>query len=194
MTQTVEYRSHAGPSARVEARSSGEPRDRWLRRRVQQLSRNLGGYCEVVDERAFNRSKGNGWPAVTGRYNHRDLLATSKDGTLELRVDRTGLHYELEPPRSAIGDHVYELVSRGDVSESSFAIVAIEDDWSVTAQHYPLRRLLNVKLVDVSAVESAAYVDSSAGLRSLSERFGAPIGCLGDETGEGAELLAAGEP
>ena len=44
-------------------------------------------------------------------------------GTLTLKTDATGVYYEVEPPRSAIGNHVYELVARGDVSESSFAFV-----------------------------------------------------------------------
>lgn len=100
-----------------------------------------------------------------------------------MKTDATGLYYEVEPPRSAIGDHVYELVARCDVSESSFAFVVQQDSWSTTEQHYPLRRLESVKLVDVSAVDSAAYVDSSAGLRSLAERFAAPL--------EDVERLAA---
>jgi HK97 family phage prohead protease len=138
-------------------------------------SSNLGGFVEVVDAAAFNASRGDGWPDVIARYNHDDnmLLGSTGGGTLRLAVDGTGLDYEVEPPRARAD--ILELVQRGDVRKSSFAFRTIEDEWGTTDQGFPMRTLLRVQLVDVAPVNTPAYPDSSAGLRSLAAHMGAPI-------------------
>lgn len=138
-------------------------------------SHNLGGFVEVVDPAAFNASRGDGWPDVVARYNHDDnmLLGSTGGSTLRLRIDNTGLDYEVDPP--AARDDILELVQRGDVRKSSFAFRTIEDDWSTTDQGFPLRRLVQVQLVDVAPVNTPAYPDATAGLRSLAEHVGASL-------------------
>lgn len=135
------------------------------------VSQNLGGFVEVVDRAFFNKSRGDGWPDVMARYNHDDnmLLGTTGARTLALRLDETGLDYEVIPP-TARAD-VVELVQRGDVRKSSFAFRlppgGTGEDWTVSDQGYPLRRLISGALVDVAPVNSPAYQETSAGLRSL---------------------------
>ncbi|MFI0900571.1 HK97 family phage prohead protease [Streptomyces sp. NPDC020983] len=138
-------------------------------------SKNLGGFIEVVDPIAFNQSRGDGWPDVIARYNHDDnqLLGTTAAGTLRMGLDAYGLSYDVDPPRAM--EYVTELVQRGDVRKSSFAFRTIDDDWSMTEQGYPLRRLTAVQLVDVAPVNVPAYNDTSAGLRSLATKFDAPL-------------------
>lgn len=138
-------------------------------------SHNLGGFVEVVDPAAFNASRGDGWPDVVARYNHDDnmLLGSTGGGTLRLRIDGTGLDYEVTPP--AARADILELVERGDVRKSSFAFRTIEDDWSTTDQGFPLRRLVQVQLMDVAPVNTPAYPDATAGLRSLAEHVGASL-------------------
>jgi HK97 family phage prohead protease len=138
-------------------------------------SHNLGGFVEVVDPAAFNASRGDGWPDVVARYNHDDnmLLGSTGGGTLRLRIDGTGLDYEVEPP--AARSDILELVQRGDVRKSSFAFRTIEDEWGTTDQGFPLRRLVQVQLVDVAPVNTPAYPDATAGLRSLAEHVGASL-------------------
>ncbi|MFJ8163820.1 HK97 family phage prohead protease [Streptomyces sp. NPDC096136] len=136
-------------------------------------SSNLGGFVEVVDPAAFNASRGDGWPDVIARYNHDDnmLLGSTGSGTLRLMLDGTGLDYEVDPPRARAD--ILELVQRGDVRKSSFAFRTIEDEWGTTDQGFPMRTLLRVQLVDVAPVNTPAYPDSSAGLRSLARHMGA---------------------
>lgn len=141
-------------------------------------SQNLGGFIETIDVRAFNRAKGNDFPDVLARYNHDDnlLLGTTAARTLRLDVDSTGLVYEVDVPQSR-GD-VYELVERGDVTKSSFAFRVIGDDgdeWGLSDQNFPMRKLLSVDLVDVSPVNTPAYLDTTAGLRSLARHMHAPL-------------------
>lgn len=137
-------------------------------------SQNLGGFVEEIDPAAFNKSKGDGWPDVLARYNHDDnyLLGTTAAGTLRLALDETGLGYDVTPPNSRAD--VMELVTRGDVTKSSFAFRTFADDWTQTDQGFPKRTLLSVQLVDVAPVNLPAYPDTSAGLRSLARHVDAP--------------------
>jgi HK97 family phage prohead protease len=132
-------------------------------------SDNLGGFIEQVNPSFFNKSRADGWPDVIARYNHDDnmLLGTSGAGTLDLRVDETGLLYEVDPPQSRAD--ILELVQRGDVRKSSFAFRVAEDgdDWAVNDLGNVVRTLLSGTLVDVAPVNRPAYPDSTAGMRSM---------------------------
>lgn len=161
----------------VELRASGDRRAIGGYASVfKRMSGNLGGFVEQVMPTFFNKSRGDGWPDVMCRYNHDDnmLLGTTGGGTLRLSVDETGLLYEVPDPPIARND-VVELVTRGDVRKSSFAfrVHTGGDEWTQSDQGYPLRSLHTGQLIDVAPVNIPAYVDSSAGLRSLAEHFDA---------------------
>lgn len=183
MAAAVERRYTLVP---VELRVVGDkPRIGGYAAMFERVSQNLGGFVEVVERSFFNKSRGDGWPDVMARYNHDDnmLLGTSGAGTLQLSLDETGLDYLVDPPQSR--SDVVELVQRGDVRKSSFAFRLPKegDEWTMSDQGYPLRRLVTGQLVDVAPVNAPAYLDTSAGLRSLAERMEA------DET----EVRAAAE-
>jgi HK97 family phage prohead protease len=137
-------------------------------------SQNLGGFREVVSDKAFNKSAGDGWPGAICRYNHLDemLLGTTQARTLRLAIDSTGLFYEVDLPESR--SDTYELVQRGDVSASSFAFECWDDSWGFE-DGVALRTLLSVRLLDVAPVTRAAYPDATVGLRSLARYMDAPI-------------------
>lgn len=139
------------------------------------LSRNLGGFVEQLKPGVFNRAANDGWTDVICRYNHDDniLLGTTNSRTLRLKTDEFGLDYEVDMPQSR-GD-IQELVERGDISQSSFAFRAVEDDWGQTEQGYPLRSLLSLELVDVAPVVTPAYADTTSGLRSLAAKMDVDI-------------------
>jgi len=141
------------------------------------VSRNLGGFVEIVTPAAFNKSRGDGFPAAVCRYNHDPnmLLGTIGGGTLTLGVDNLGLRYDVLPPQSRAD--IVELVERGDVKHSSFAFRVPKggDDWGLTDQSYPMRALLSVELVDVAPVVDPAYPDATAALRSLAAFKQCPV-------------------
>jgi HK97 family phage prohead protease len=145
--------------------------------KFEKQSRNLGGFVEKIDARAFNKSRGDGWPDVLARYNHDDnmLLGTSQAGTLRLSVDEVGLFYEVDPPQARAD--ILELVARGDVAKSSFAfrVMGDGDEWGLNDMDIPLRTLVNVQLVDVAPVNTPAYLDTTSGLRSLANHMDAPL-------------------
>ena len=143
--------------------------------KFNRMSQNLGGFVERIDTRFFNKSHGDGWPGVLARHNHEDnlLLGTTGAQTLRLSIDEIGLDYAVDLPQTRMD--VYELVSRGDVRQSSFAFIAYEDDWTTSDQNFPLRTLVSGRLIDVASVNTPAYEDTSTGLRSLAAKFGADL-------------------
>lgn len=162
----------------VEVRAEGERRAIGGYASIfSRYSQNLGGFVEVVERSAFNKSRGDGWPDVVARYNHDDnmLLGSTGGGTLRLSVDDTGLTYDVDPP--AARADIVELVARGDVRKSSFAfrVMPEGDEWGVNDQGFPTRRLHSVQLIDVAPVNTPAYTDTSAGLRSLAAHVGAEV-------------------
>ena len=132
-----------------------------------------GGFREIVGRSMWNRSKADGWPHVSALFQHRDdmLLGTVHAGSLRLAVDDTGLDYEVDLLESR--SDVYQLISRGDVSSSSMAMMVFDDsfDW---LDGMPLRTLHSGKLLHVSPVTNPAYSQTSASLRSMARFMDAP--------------------
>jgi HK97 family phage prohead protease len=139
------------------------------------VSQNLGGFKEQIRSGFFNYSASQGWPGVMARHNHDDnmLLGTTGAGTLRLSIDNIGLLYDVDTP--ATRADVYELVERGDVRQSSYAFIADEDDWAADDTGFPLRTLVTGRLIDVASVNSPATIETTVGLRSLAQKFDAPL-------------------
>lgn len=137
-------------------------------------SENLGSYVEQVAPSFFNNSRAEGYPGVVCRYNHEDayMLGSTRGGTLKLSIDETGLLYTVDVPQCR-GD-VLELVSRGDVANSSFAFIVTEQEWGHSEQGYPKRTLVSGKLIDVAPVTVPAYRDTTVALRGLAEYMNIP--------------------
>jgi len=58
-------------------------------------------------------------------HNYTQLLGLTNFGTLVLSDDDTGLRFELTPPNLQLGNHVLELVERGDICGMSFGFRAL---------------------------------------------------------------------
>jgi hypothetical protein len=135
-------------------------------------SRNLGGFVEQIDRRAFDQAELAGWPDVICRYNHDDnyLLGTTRGNTLTLRTDDNGLWYDCIPP--SFRADIIELCARGDVSQSSFAFRVPEqgDYWERSGPGgMPLRTVTNTELVDVAPVNTPAYAEATASARAFDD-------------------------
>lgn len=137
-------------------------------------SRNLGGYVERIVPSFFDQEFRSGWPGVgagvVARFNHDPnfLLGTTRSGTLQLKLDGTGLDYTVDVPETR--SDVYELGQRGDLNGSSFAFSVDSDgcEWSYNDLGITQRTLLQGRLIDVAPVsEPAAYPDATVALRGL---------------------------
>jgi HK97 family phage prohead protease len=153
----------------------------------EKLSQNLGGFVERVMAGAFTKTLQEA--DVRALYNHDEnlVLGRNKSGTLDLSEDDSGLYYRISPPNTNYARDLITVIERGDVDQSSFAFMAIEEEWGYSEQDFPRRDLLQVHLVDVSPVTYAAYLDTdvsaggrAAALVGLSKRTGVAVADLGD--------------
>jgi len=137
-------------------------------------SEDLGGFREKINPGFFNKSRADGYPGVVCRFNHQDnfLLGTINSGTLRLSLDDVGLLYEVDLPECR--SDVLEMTQRRDLAHSSFAFQCHEDEWSAGDGGYPMRMLVQGRLIDVAPVTVPAYPDATVGLRSLAKFVDAP--------------------
>ena len=128
-------------------------------------------YKEQIVPTAF---EGCDYSKCVACFNHNtdNILARYSSGTLKLEVDSTGLRFEFEVPNTTVGNDMYELVKRGDISQCSFAFVVAEETWRYDEQNEEndLRTIKRIsELWDVSLVTYPAYEGTSVDARSVEE-------------------------
>jgi uncharacterized protein len=96
---------------------------------------------------------------VAGLFNHdkRDALGnTAANPPMLLRIDATGLFYDIPLPDTTVGRDLVELVGRNVVPGSSFGFFVEEQNW-IERDGLTIRELVRVRLVDVGPVTFPAY-------------------------------------
>jgi len=128
-----------------------------------------GGWSEVVDRRAFNKTLSDG-PDVHLLINHDGLpLANTRAGTMDLSTDKRGLRVTARLDRSDPDvQRLAPKMQRGDIREMSFAFRTVREEWS---DNDTVRRLmeLNLHKGDVSVVNFGANPATSSTLRQMEE-------------------------
>lgn len=130
-------------------------------------SLDLGGFREVIDPSAFERSlKGRG--EIRSFFNHDSSkpLASLRAGNLTLKSDDRGLYYEIKPPNTTYANDVVEAVRAKLVRGSSFSFVTRTDSWH-EEKGVQIRTLLDVDLLEVGPVTTPAYEKTTTQVRSL---------------------------
>lgn len=122
-------------------------------------------FYEIVDPRAFDEVLSNPNLDVIYNVNHNNgsIMGRTKSGTLKLSTDKKGLRFICEVPNTTVGADVYELVSRGDLYECSFAFSVKNSDevWTKDEDGNNVRTIKKIaKLYDVSTVYSGAYAST----------------------------------
>lgn len=133
------------------------------------LSENLGGFREIIKPGAFKRALSEGQD-VRLLLNHDGLpLARTKSGTLKLEEDAKGLRFsaDLDPTDPDV-QRLMPKLTRGDVSQCSFAFETVSDSWGMVDGE-TRRTLLDVNLADVSVVTYPAYAATECAKRSLDQ-------------------------
>lgn len=97
-------------------------------------------------------------------FDHDGLpLSSTKAGTLTLESDKIGLYNRsLIDPRSAWSMEIVHRLESGDLDAMSFAFRVLRQEWN---EDYTERRILEVKLYDVSVVSFPANPATVASLR-----------------------------
>ncbi|GAA5417975.1 hypothetical protein Pryu01_03053 [Paraliobacillus ryukyuensis] len=93
------------------------------------------------------------------------VLGRTKNNTLRLMEDATGLRFELDLPDTTLGRDTYTSIKRGDVDGVSFGFKMISHDLEEPDDDLPLRTVTKAKLLEVSAVAFPAYPDSEVSAR-----------------------------
>lgn len=127
-----------------------------------------GNIREQVRKGAFKRTLKDGDIRALWSHNPDIPLGRTKNKTLTLREDDTGLSFTLELPDTQAGRDAFTSIKRGDVTGMSFGFEVRKDEWKRGENSEPHRRtLLDVELFEVSPVAFPAYPDTQVQARSL---------------------------
>jgi hypothetical protein len=121
-------------------------------------------YYEQIHHDALN---GVDLSNVVLKYNHSahvPPLASTKAGTLDLKVDDTGLGITARMANTTQASDIHELVQTGHLDKMSFAFTVAKDSFDPKTN---TRTIFNFdKIFDVSVVDFPAYEQTSVSARS----------------------------
>ena len=134
------------------------------------MSENLGGFRELISERAFDDVMED---SVVALINH-DMnfpLARTDNGTLTLSVDSKGLRYSFDVPEGlSYGNDLLINLRSGNIFQSSFGFIVEEDSWERKDGEH-IRTIEKVsRLIDVSPVTIPAYPEATAQVSTVAKR------------------------
>lgn len=130
------------------------------------LSEIMWDFQETISPGAFDDVMGDD---VRCLFNHDAnlILGRTTSGTLRLSLDEVGLSYECDLPQTHSAENVAAAIERGDVTQSSFAFIVAEADWTEREDGTWLRTITKLKrLYDVSPVTYPGYPDATVGMRA----------------------------
>lgn len=125
------------------------------------ISQDLGGFYETIPAGTINESH---LSDVRLLLNHdrSQVLARTKSGTMNVKLDEVGLYFEARLPNTPQGTAVYESLKRGDLDGCSFEMGVIEDSWSkdpVTGAY--IRTIKQIDEIREISIETfPAYADT----------------------------------
>ena len=132
------------------------------------VSRDLGGFVEVIKPTSFSDSLASGEPVkAIVEHNHDLLLGKTTSGTLELKETPAELEVTIHLSNK-IQAHVdiYEQVKRGDLDSLSFGFVADVEEWDHEAIP-PIRYISKARLYEITVCAVGAYAANKIDARSL---------------------------
>ena len=130
----------------------------------------MGEFIERIAPTAFDDLASQDIRALFN-HNHDAVLARYNrgKGTLTVKADERGLFYAFALPNTTLGNDVRDMLSRGDIDQSSWAFSVAEQEWNVEGAK-PVRTITRVgKIFDVSLVTYPANPDTTVALRSMPE-------------------------
>src|SRR3990167_3081029 len=129
----------------------------------------LWGFVEIIEPSAFTKTLQERGGDIVSVWNHDPnwVLGRQSNKTLALREADDGLHGDVtRDGEDAMHKPFARRVERRDVIGTSFGFETVRDDWVTEPDGTVLRKLVEVKLFDVSPVTFPAYPDSEAEKRS----------------------------
>lgn len=133
---------------------------------VDSLSEEIFGFREKIAVGAFEKALKQS--DVRGLFNHDPnmILGRVKSGTMTVRADDRGLHYEIETLPGSRAD-VAEAIQRGDVDGNSFSFTVEKDEWEYKEDGKAIRTITQFgELFDVGPVTYPAYPATTVSARA----------------------------
>ena len=135
-------------------------------------------YREIIEPGAITEERLKEMDIKMTMYHNREkILARSNqgEGTLKLRVDEVGVHYEFDAPNTVDGDTALELVKRGDLSGSSFMFWTDEKSgvsYEKRSDGIMLRRVKTIGMIyDMTIAADPAYEQTTVAAREAYSQF-----------------------
>lgn len=128
------------------------------------LSRDLGGFREIIAPGAFSDSIASGEEDIKATAEHNAahaLLGRQANGSLRISDGPDGLLFHCQLNRNLQSHReVYEQVKSGLLSECSFTFGNVVQEWADT-KPLPTRTVKKATLYEVAVVSSPAYADGA---------------------------------
>jgi HK97 family phage prohead protease len=162
-------RAHGGP---LELRRGSSSGTKLVGRAVPYAawSLDLGGFRERIMFGAASTTIAQ--DDIRAQHNHDSnfILGRMSNGTLTLREEEDGVHYEVQMPETQFARDLAVQIERGDITGNSFAMyVGAEDEEWEEGPRGLLRTIRGLRLVEVGPQPYPAYAnDTDVQVRSLS--------------------------
>lgn len=145
----------------------------------------LGNFTEICSPGMLTRTLREN-PDVLALRDHKQelLIGRTIAGTLDLKVDNTGLRFTVTLPKTAIGDDTAENVRLRNLTGVSFGFNTIDDSWAADSDGNVIRTLLDIDLFEISITSFPAYEATSVNTRSCPVALRSKITKRGDEDGK----------
>lgn len=138
--------------------------------KTEQRSEMLGKgqkFKEVITrgawQRAIDKSKEIHFLA---EHDKSKILASTRNGSLELREDDEGLYMSATISPTSWGKDYHQLIKDGILQNMSFGFRSVKDSWRNLGDHFE-RTVSELDLFEVSVVRDPAYASSSISARGI---------------------------
>lgn len=118
-------------------------------------------------KRAIDKAEKAGKPIkLLFKHNHNNLLASTKNGSLQLEEDDIGLKFNANLIDTSLGKDVHKFVKSGLISNMSFGFRNAVDSWSYE-NGVSVRTLHDFDITEISILDNPAYLSSTVSARSF---------------------------
>lgn len=125
-------------------------------------------FIERIEPGTFTRALQRGNEVnFLAEHDNKLLLASTKNGSLQLREDDKGLYMEARISPTTWGKDYHQLIQDGLLTNMSFGMQVTEQKWDKRDDGTYQRTIFDLHLAEVSVVKNPAYVQSSIQARSL---------------------------
>ena len=100
-----------------------------------------------------------------GHHDHKQVLGRTQAGTLKLSVEKRGLCYAIQLPKTTAGKDMKKSVERKDIDGASVSMRNVKAHWS-RENGKDIRTITRAELDHISPVADPAYKSTTASLRS----------------------------